>query len=334
MPIKCNRLFWSFLISILMIISHQAFAQTYSVILKWDASSDTNVVGYRVYYGPSSRGYTNSIVAGNVTNATVGNLQYGTVYYFAATSYNGAGWESAYSTEVEWVMTAPGATPEPISSLRVQSWLNNGASYSLTLAWTPSQDSSVTGVRIYKAVETNGTLGAYKALPAIPIPAANLNVSNLATGVTTFFYADSFNSSGVQSPASNKISVYEPAGGGNPVVTIFDSASGQIVSSSSLNGASGGVNAISTVDGSQGVTVYLIGAEGGLATPTQIAPLQVSSPGNWLILYKRHVTDSWSKGPLINIPNSSCASGVCSITIEYYVDPAYPQMFFQALLQQ
>jgi len=45
-----------------------------SVTLVWTADSDTNVVGYRVYYGVASRVYTNSIDVGDVTNATVTGL--------------------------------------------------------------------------------------------------------------------------------------------------------------------------------------------------------------------------------------------------------------------
>src|ERR1700750_3075795 len=60
-----------------------------SVSLAWNASPDTNVVGYVLYYGTSSGNYTNRIDMGTNTTATIDGLKNpGTNYYFAATAYN------------------------------------------------------------------------------------------------------------------------------------------------------------------------------------------------------------------------------------------------------
>lgn len=74
-----------------------------SVILSWDANTETNLAGYRLYVGTASRQYsvaTNDV--GNVTQTTVSNLSAGTSYYFAVTAYNSDGLESDYSNEVNW----------------------------------------------------------------------------------------------------------------------------------------------------------------------------------------------------------------------------------------
>ena len=70
------------------------------VSLVWDRSADSSVVGYNVYYGTSSRCYTNQIPVENATNATISNLQAGTTYYFAVTAYDSLGLESLPSDEV------------------------------------------------------------------------------------------------------------------------------------------------------------------------------------------------------------------------------------------
>jgi hypothetical protein len=72
------------------------------VTLAWDPVMDPNVVGYRVYYGTSSRSYQFNNDAGNNITITVSNLQDGTTYYFAVTSYGTAGLESGYSNEVSY----------------------------------------------------------------------------------------------------------------------------------------------------------------------------------------------------------------------------------------
>jgi len=105
-----------------------------SVTLAWDPSADTNVVGYALYYGPSSGTYPNRVDVGSVTNATVSGLQEGLVYYFVATAYNAASLESTPSNEVTFLV--PGilkltASPTPTNPPRVSFPVAPGRSYIL-----------------------------------------------------------------------------------------------------------------------------------------------------------------------------------------------------------
>ena len=70
-----------------------------SATLAWSPSPSPNVSGYNIYYGTTSRTYTNMIRAGNVTCATIEHLEPGRTYYFANTSYNATGDESLFSNE-------------------------------------------------------------------------------------------------------------------------------------------------------------------------------------------------------------------------------------------
>ena len=76
---------------------------SYSVILAWQSSSSSNVTGYRVYYGPASGNYTNSVLAGNVTTNTVSGLASGVTYYFTITTVAAGGQESPFSNEISFV---------------------------------------------------------------------------------------------------------------------------------------------------------------------------------------------------------------------------------------
>ncbi|HVV00866.1 MAG TPA: fibronectin type III domain-containing protein, partial [Verrucomicrobiae bacterium] len=80
-----------------------------AVTLAWDASTSTNVAGYRIYCGPSSGNYTNFTSPGKVTSTTISNLVDGGTYYFAATAYDTYGQESDFSTELQ--VTLPGSRP-------------------------------------------------------------------------------------------------------------------------------------------------------------------------------------------------------------------------------
>jgi hypothetical protein len=72
--------------------------------LTWNAILDTNVVGFKIYYGTVSQQYTNEFDAGNATSASISGFTPGNTYFFAATSYNADGYESAYSTEVSFTI--------------------------------------------------------------------------------------------------------------------------------------------------------------------------------------------------------------------------------------
>ena len=72
------------------------------VTLAWDRNAESNVEGYKVYYGTASRDYDWFIDVGDVTSITITDLADGFTYYFAATAYDTATppLESTYSDEV------------------------------------------------------------------------------------------------------------------------------------------------------------------------------------------------------------------------------------------
>lgn len=60
---------------------------------------DPSVVGYNVYYGPTSRNYTNVLTTGTTNSATVTGLVEGETYFFAVTAFDAFGDESDFSEE-------------------------------------------------------------------------------------------------------------------------------------------------------------------------------------------------------------------------------------------
>ena len=71
-----------------------------SATVTWNANTESDLAGYRVYYGTSSRNYPNSISLGKVTSGTVSGLTVGTTYYFAVKAVDTSGNLSGYSAEV------------------------------------------------------------------------------------------------------------------------------------------------------------------------------------------------------------------------------------------
>lgn len=87
---------------------------TQNVNLAWDYDFSTNAVsGFRLYYGPSTGNYTNSVTVGTVTNATIPSLSRGGTYYFAATALStNAGIESDYSNEINYTIPKKPSNPK------------------------------------------------------------------------------------------------------------------------------------------------------------------------------------------------------------------------------
>jgi hypothetical protein len=76
----------------------------WNVSLGWNASSSPGTTGYNIYYGTVNSVYTGKITVGNVTNATISNLTAGVTYYFAATTVDANGNESAFSNQASYIV--------------------------------------------------------------------------------------------------------------------------------------------------------------------------------------------------------------------------------------
>ena len=74
-----------------------------SASVQWTGANDPRVTGYRVYVGTTSGSYLQArgagLNAGAATASDISGLNAGQRYYFAVTSYDSAGNESAYSGE-------------------------------------------------------------------------------------------------------------------------------------------------------------------------------------------------------------------------------------------
>jgi hypothetical protein len=140
------------------------------VTLAWDASPDTNVVGYRIYFGVAPRTYTNSVPFGNVTTATVSNLLGNATYYFAATAVDDLGQESDFSGEVSTFIQLPNQPPTLNSILDLV--INESAG---------PQIVNLSGIGSGAAHETQTlTISANSSNPSL-IPQPTVNYSSPAT---------------------------------------------------------------------------------------------------------------------------------------------------------
>lgn len=94
-----------------------ASSGTGSVSVAWNANPETNISGYKIYWGESPRVYTKVQDVGNAMQGTLANLTAGQTYFCAVTAYNSAGQESAYSAEINLTYAGEPAAPDTSSRL-------------------------------------------------------------------------------------------------------------------------------------------------------------------------------------------------------------------------
>jgi hypothetical protein len=71
-----------------------------TISLAWDADTEPDLEGYRLYYGTGPGVYDHSVDVHHVTNYTLTGLTQGQTYYIVATAYDTSHNESGYSNEV------------------------------------------------------------------------------------------------------------------------------------------------------------------------------------------------------------------------------------------
>ena len=162
-----------------------------SVTLAWDRSQDTDIAGYRAYYGTSSGHYTTMISVGNNTTCTITNLEPGRTYYFTATAYDYNGNESAFSQEIPYTVpfvdTDGDGMPDDWESLYgLDPFVND--------ALEDPDGDGVTNIEEYRA-GTEPTIYRNNSIPAAPILYLPFNddlVENTPVLQTDEFYDPDF----------------------------------------------------------------------------------------------------------------------------------------------
>ena len=130
-----------------------------NISLAWDASTESDVAGYKVYSGTTSGVYNSPQDVGNTTIYTPANLQAGSTHYFAVTAYDTQGNESGPSNELSVSISPPPDTTPPSSPATLQA--TQVSTSQIALTWAPSTDD----------VESPAIVCTAMGLPSAPPPA-------------------------------------------------------------------------------------------------------------------------------------------------------------------
>lgn len=85
----------------LFLFSMSAWAE--EVTVAWNPNSESDLAGYKVYYGNATGIYDTSVDVGNKTNYTILGIVSGQGYFIAVTAYDTSGNESGYSSEISYI---------------------------------------------------------------------------------------------------------------------------------------------------------------------------------------------------------------------------------------
>jgi hypothetical protein len=207
----------AFLLCLAIVIALPAHAGT--MALQWDPVADSDLAGYRIYYGTAHATYTSNIDVGKVTSATLTGLTDCTTWYVGVKAYDLAGNESeAYSNEVSGLPRPTITSVSPSSAAR-------GATLDLTVAGSNFASGATVSLGATGVTVNSVTFTSCSSVKA------NVTISGSApTGSTTL---DVINADGSFGTSSGLFSI--SAGSGNPFVSSTNPAAGATGVSTSVH---------------------------------------------------------------------------------------------------
>ena len=182
-------------------VSHEILGN--SIKLTWEANSDSDLAGYRVYYGTQSTQYDMIVDVGNVLSYTTRELQRGLTYYFALRAYDGSTNESNFSAELpvfiprnEADLTAPDI-PEIVSVTVDERKVH--------IVWKPVTNMDLEGYRVYYGTKVDNY--------DVVVDAGNGNeyvTDDLSEGIIYYFVITSYDTAGNESGFSKQAAAEIP----------------------------------------------------------------------------------------------------------------------------
>lgn len=132
-----------------------------SLRVSWSANTESDLAGYKVYYGTQSGSYSQNIDVGNVTSYTISSVSSGTTYYVAVSAYDTSGNESERSSEVSASVPVSDTTP-PTGTMTINGGAARTTSRTVTLTLSASDSQgTVTQMRFSNDGSTYSTAQAY-----------------------------------------------------------------------------------------------------------------------------------------------------------------------------
>lgn len=209
------------LVGILLLASVKSFSAP-GVLLSWNQSPDTNVVGYKIYYGSASKKYSATIDAGSATNVVISGLLDGSTNYFSAKAYGASTNESDFCEEVMFIATnvvsvvvsnppppspPPVTNPPPAIAKLLNVTVNSNAldAAGIVLIWDATANTQVVGYQIFWGSRS----GNYQTVTNWGLT-NGAAFSGLTAGSTNFFAVRAYDAQWNTGPMSDEAVWVQP----------------------------------------------------------------------------------------------------------------------------
>ena len=135
------------------------------VQVAWDPNPESNIAGYRIYWGPIGGAETNSTDVGFATTGAITDLDFETTYFFFVTAYNFFGLESDPSAVLEY--TTPQPRSPRIMSPPLATEVDLGAEFYHLVVAEGSSHMSFTAFGLPPGISVlqDGTIGGVPTAP-------------------------------------------------------------------------------------------------------------------------------------------------------------------------
>mgnify|MGYP006299498725 CR=1 FL=1 len=118
--------------------------------VSWNPNDETDLEGYKVHYGTTSKNYQTTVDVSNATSYSTPELQNGVTYFLAVTAYDTANNQSDFSDEISYSVNAEDRTPPAVpvvSNFEIED-------RKVHLYWNNVEDNDLAGYKIYYGTST------------------------------------------------------------------------------------------------------------------------------------------------------------------------------------
>ncbi len=161
-----------------------------ALLVSWDANSEADLAGYKLYYGTEQANYSELVDVGSVNSYIVQNLTEGQTYYFVLTAYDRSGNESAPSDEA----TATVVGPQTLATASPEG---------VTITWSP-----IVGADSYNIYKNRNPYAAADTLVATVTENSFLDTEHPRTKGYGSYYTVKAYSAGTEIYTFNRLGVY------------------------------------------------------------------------------------------------------------------------------
>lgn len=171
---------------------------TNSISLSWDASTDNvGVNGYRVYWRSGNNAFQYATTTSNIYTKT--SLSPGVTYQFYVVATDAGGNISGNSITVDGTTTSIDTQPPSAPTSLVST---SRTSNSIALSWNASTDN--VGVMGYRVFWKTASASTYQNITSV---STTINITGLSTATSYNFYVIAYDAAGLNSSASNILTV-------------------------------------------------------------------------------------------------------------------------------